>query len=96
MYTLSSVEIIIFLIYVIHCIIQGIVFEHWIIKTCAIFLLQTVVTMKHLNVLILSAIGLHLLVCPFTKVEESFNMQATHDILYHRLNLSEVCIHDLL
>jgi len=36
-----------------------------------------------LDVLILQTGWLHVLLAPYTKVEESFNLHATHDILLH-------------
>lgn len=40
-------------------------------------------TMHASEVLLLAVILLYALAAPYTKVEESFNTQAIHDLLYH-------------
>lgn len=41
------------------------------------------------DAIIFASILFYIILCPYTKVEESFNMQAMHDILYYGTDLND-------
>lgn len=44
--------------------------------------------------LVLTLVAGYMMAAPYTKVEESFNIQAIHDILIHGLDISSVSFVD--
>jgi hypothetical protein len=45
------------------------------------------------DLILLVVIVAYLVACPYTKVEESFNLQAMHDMLFYGSDLAQVRFH---
>ena len=50
--------------------------------------------MEYIDLIIFVVVTFYTITCPYTKVEESFNLQATHDLLYYNVNLTQYDHHE--
>lgn len=44
------------------------------------------------DLILLGVVAAYSVCAPYTKVEESFNIQAIHDIIFHGFDIASVCL----